>query len=272
MRFFIACVTAVALVLVAPRAHAQRWSWQLPESGCATFYVDEQPPIVLSEHDFGDLEEFCFRYFSVLHSTDTRGAIWSAMFLTRRMALGGDCITRSGSFRVQPGLRREDRASASDYAGHGADWEIGHMTPADDMPTKATQRQTFVFSNAVPQASELNAPTWAALENQIHNLAEDVSGGLYVVTGPVYGNQPIRRLSGRVGIPTHVFKAVYDPAGERATAFVAVNRHDADIEQISLNDLEEDYGVVAFPSLPESVRSQAAAWELAPRRNRQCIR
>lgn len=262
---FIACIG------VRPAQADPLWSWQLQDSDCPGFYFERGAPIVVSTHDFGDLEEFCYRYFVVLHSTETRGAIWSAMLLTRNMSLRGDCINRQRvGFRVERSLPSSQRASSSDYRGHGADWEIGHMTPADDMPTIPTQKQTFVFSNAVPQAAELNSPTWATLENQIHNLAQEVSDGLYVVTGPVYANQTIRRLNHRVGIPTHIFKAVYDPSADRAIAFIAENRHDASVRQLSLSELGEDFGIVAFPRLPDRVRSNAEEWTLPERRNREC--
>jgi endonuclease G, mitochondrial len=245
--------------------------WGLEESECLDFYFDSAPPIVISQHDFGTLHEVCFTHYVALHSTGTRGALWSAMFLTRELSDAGDCITRGDfDFVIHPNLTREDSASDSDYAGHGTDWHKGHMVPVDDMPSDATQEETFFYSNAVPQAAALNRSAWARLENRVHNLAQDVDDGLYVVTGVVYANQTVRRLNQRVGIPTHVFKAVYDPAGERARAFIARNTASATISQISLGNLDAEYGVVAFPGLQESVRGADEEWELPSFERREC--
>lgn len=253
-------------------AEIRRWanSWNLEESDCPNFYIDAAAPVVQSDHDFGEALEFCYTHFSVLHSSQTRGALWSATYLTPYLSRRGDCISRGRfSFRVQQGVAAEERASPRDYRGSGHLWEIGHMTPANDMPSLATQRETFVFSNAVPQASDFNGEEWAELENRIHNLAQDVDEGLYIVTGPIFASETIQRLNGRVGIPTHVFKAAYDPANGRAIVFLAENIDDPQIEQLSLARLE-DYGITAFPALSEIVRSDDERWELPARQNREC--
>jgi endonuclease G len=144
------------------------------------------------------------------------------------------------------------------------------MVPADDMPDFDTQRETFIFANAVPQAAGLNPHAWAAFENGLHNLAQDVDEGLFIVTGAIYLSEQVDRLNARVAIPTHVFKAVYDPAGDRAAAFIAENTHDSEIEQISLAALEAEFGVAAFPALPEAMRTAEADWPL-PAGRRACL-
>lgn len=245
-------------------------SWNLEESDCPNFYIDATAPVVQSDHDFGEAVEFCYTHFSVLHSPQTRGALWSATYLTPYISQRGDCFPRGRfSFRVEQGVASEYRASLRDYSGFGHLWEIGHMTPANDMPSPETQRETFVFSNAIPQAAGFNGDEWAELENRVHNLAQDLPEGLYVVTGPIFAADVIQRLNGRVGIPTHVFKAVYDPANERAIVFVAENIDDPQIEQVSLTRLE-DYGITAFPTLANEVRSGDEQWELPARENREC--
>lgn len=246
----------------------RRWEYSLPSSGCARFYENGNPPIVASRHDFGELQEFCFQQFVSLHSTATRGAIWSAQHLTAAVARGGDITCRyQGGFRVVSEIDRENRASQSDYDGHGADWQIGHMVPANDMPNTATQMETFTFANAVPQASEFNPDEWAELEGQVHELAKQ-AGELFIVTGPIYADAGISVLNGRVGIPTHVFKAIYNPRTRRATVFIAENIDDPALEQISLARLANDYGIEPFPSL-ETERWRA--WSLPPRRQFDCV-
>ena len=88
----------------------------------------------------------------------------------------------------------------------------------------------------------------------------------------IYANHTMERLNGRVGIPTHVFKAVYDPAAHRAIVFIARNRHTATVEQVSLATLQDTYGIVAFPRLSASVRSDGDPWALPEALNRRCAR
>lgn len=90
-------------------------------------------------------------------------------------------------------------------------------------------------------------------------------------TGPIYANHGMERLNGRVGIPTHVFKAVYDPGAQRARVFIARNRHTAAIGQVSLRTLQDTYGVIAFPRLPENVRRDDHDWNLPDAANRRCL-
>lgn len=251
--------------VVAPR------QWGIERTGCPRFYAGELPPVVLVDRKFGDVLEICFGHFSVFYSGATRGPLWSATLLTDEMAQGGDRTCRSGRFRdaeVPPAMR----ATLADYEDDPEDrWDRGHLTPANDMPDNAAQEQTFTLANAVPQASRLNRYAWATLEGRLHELAKQ-TGVLYIVTGAIFSDEEIDFLSGRVGIPTHIYKAVYDPSAHRATVFIAENVDTAAIRQISLTTLERDYGVSALPLLSDAVRSDSASWRLPAVRRFRCQR
>jgi endonuclease G len=76
-----------------------------------------------------------------------------------------------------------------------------------------------------PQNGHLDQHDWQYLEASLRALAEQV-GELYVITGPIYVSSASPRLKGRVAIPDYTYKAIYDPEGKRAIAFVVTNRPD----------------------------------------------
>lgn len=262
-------VTAPSLPTEVPTTLARPLT--LERTNCPRFYIGELPPIVFAERDMGSLLEVCFGHFSVFYSGTTRGPLWSATLLTDEMAQGGDRTCRSGRFRdaeVPPAMR----ATLADYEDDPEDrWDRGHLTPANDMPDSAAQEETFTLANAIPQASRLNRHAWATLEGRLHELAKR-TGALYIVTGAIFFDEEIDFLSDRIGIPTHIYKAVYDPSAHRATVFIAENVDTAVIRQISLTTLERDYGVSAFPLLSDEVRSDSTSWRLPAVRRFRCQR
>ena len=70
------------------------------------------------------------------------------------------------------------------------------MAPSDDFNNSAVNmRDTFVFSNAVPQAGNtFNAAIWRSLELQVRNAAI-ARKTLYVVTGPIRGDGTARKIN-----------------------------------------------------------------------------
>ncbi|MDW7557921.1 DNA/RNA non-specific endonuclease (plasmid) [Azospirillum brasilense] len=80
---------------------------------------------------------------------------------------------------------------------------------------------------------------------------------LYVVTGPVFQGQSLQRINGRVLVPSHAFKAVYDPQRRQAAAYLVENVTTKAHRVLSIAELEQLTGVAVFPGLPEAVRAIA---------------
>jgi endonuclease G, mitochondrial len=258
-------VLALASCAVHPATTPPRTApWSLrPEARattlCPEHYLAGRPPEAAPPLDPGDTYEICYTHFAVLHASATLTPLWSAEHLEAWMARGGDSIGDQDAFHAEEALEDPGRARPTEYRNSG--YDRGHMTPADDMPNAATQRETYTMANMAPQAGYLNQHLWASLEGALHMLAEQ-DGALFIVTGPVYGANP-RRINGRVAIPTAVYKAVYDPADDSVIVFYALNRDDARCTIISLDELERRSGVTAFPSLRATVRAAVSApWDL----------
>ncbi|NCW86360.1 MAG: hypothetical protein EBV69_09840 [Oxalobacteraceae bacterium] len=67
----------------------------------------------------------------------------------------------------------------------------------------------------------------------------------------------VDRINGRVLVPTHVFKAVLDPATLEAAAWLAPNNDSGEYQVTSIDSLERRIGFKLFPKLPESAKQRA---------------
>jgi endonuclease G len=99
-----------------------------------------------------------------------------------------------------------------DYSGSGFD--RGHLCPHSD---RAANREmsfaTFVMTNIIPQASNVNEKAWAQLEIYCRNLVR-AHQHLYVIAGPVgqggRGNNGYKTsiANGKVTVPAHCWKII----------------------------------------------------------------
>jgi endonuclease G, mitochondrial len=85
------------------------------------------------------------------------------------------------------------------------------------------------------------------------------SGELYVVSGPIFQGATLRRLRGRVLVPTHIFKAVYDPKRNQAAAYLVENADGDQWRNVSIAELRQITGIDPFPGLAPSLKDHAMA-------------
>ena len=89
--------------------------------------------------------------------------------------------------------------------------------------------QSFALSNMVPQDPTHNRKLWAKLEADTRKYALRAAGNVYVFSGALHEGATQTLGRSAVWIPSHLFKLVYDEAGQRAWAYVLPNRSDAQI-------------------------------------------
>ena len=80
---------------------------------------------------------------------------------------------------------------------------------------------------------------------------------LYVVTGPLFQGSRLKTLDGRVIVPTHVFKAVYDLKRGGAGVYLAPNDGTLTWRVISTAELQDLTGIDVFPALDHGAKSKA---------------
>lgn len=164
----------------------------------------------------------CRRAFALSYSPERKIPLWVGYRLSRDRTRGPH--SQAALFRPDPALRPEARAELADYRGSG--YDRGHMAPAADMRwSAAAMAESFYLSNVAPQIGPgFNRSIWSALERRVRAWARR-RGEIFVVTGSVFdgpARRPIGR--GRVAVPTHFFKVIYDPGRGEAIAFLLPHR------------------------------------------------
>ncbi len=102
----------------------------------------------------------------------------------------------SVDFSNDPCIPPDGQPDPGDYAKTPEHFEIGHLAPSEDFNNSSVNmRDTFVFSNAVPQAGDtFNAAIWRSLELQVRKAAI-ARKKLYVITGPIRGDGTTRKIN-----------------------------------------------------------------------------
>lgn len=218
-----------------------------------TYFKDVAPEIInsaLNHH----LTELCNTAYGTMYSADTRTPLWSADHLTRQHIYDGKGLKRVDSFRPDERLPASDRSELADYAHSG--YDRGHVVPNADAYDEATQYDTFLLSNMMPQIHANNAGIWAGEESAARMLAKSL-GEIYVVSGPLFIGDHIEKIHGRVSVPTHLFKAIYDPASGEAAAYLNTNNDSQDYQVMSIDELTKFSGIDPFPFLKGDARTHA---------------
>lgn len=201
--------------------------------------------------------DLCLHDIDVLHSGVTRTPLWSAEHLTRSsVAAARDRDVRDNRFHAEPALPPSERAEIADYVHSG--YDRGHMAPSGDMGDPASDHDSFSLANVVPQTAALNRGGWAAMEEYVRGLTTTL-GEAYVVTGPLYEGARVRRIGGRVLVPTSTWKAVWVPQ-QGAGAWIATNEARPVWRVISIAELTRRSGIDPFPALNAGARTRVPAF------------
>jgi endonuclease G len=143
--------------------------------------------------------------YALSYNNPKRGPNWVAW---RVQASDLGSASRSNSFRADSSLPAGFYAvTNADYKGSG--YSRGHMCPsADRTATAAANSETFLFTNIVPQTTELNSGPWQQLETIERSKA--ASGkDIYVLAGALYGATS-KSIGKSVTVPTRNYKIVVE--------------------------------------------------------------
>lgn len=244
MRFWI--LTGLLLTLATPAG----------ATSCPQLFAGGVAPVITNQRLIPRSAELCYLQFAVFHSGLTKTPLWVAERLTASDVKAAGVLERELEFFVEAALPEEDRSELSDYRRSG--YDRGHMAPAADMISPEAMRQSFMLSNIIPQQPDINRGLWRDVEGVVRDLAKD-RGELFVVTGPLFLGDTLDALQGRVVVPTHVFKAIYDPARGEAGAYVAANGAEAQWQRVTIDQLGAAAGFDLFPDAPASARATLMA-------------
>ena len=169
----------------------------------------------------------CSDAFAVLYSGLTKTPLLVVEKLNRQRILHAAGIERTDQFFPDARIPVALRSALADFQGSGFD--RGHLAAAANQPTPQAMAQSFALSNMVPQDPTHNRKVWAKLEADTRKYALRAAGNVYVFSGALHEGSTQTIGSNAVWIPSHLFKLVYDEAGQRAWAHVIPNRSDAQI-------------------------------------------
>lgn len=216
-------------------------------------FAGDLAPIVVKQNLRRESTLIEYREFAVLHSGLSRTPIWSAEHLTTERIEAARELKRKNTFHAEQRLAVDQRAELDDYSHSG--YDRGHMSPSGDMATASGQHESFSLANMIPQHPKNNQILWQGIEDATRNAVMR-DGEVYVVTGPLFEGQALKRLNGRVLVPTAIFKAIYSPARGQAGAYVTSNAPGLSYQTLSIAELQTRSGINVFPALPEAIRVQ----------------
>lgn len=211
-------------------------------AACPQFFPGGQPPAVPAGQQ---RREMCFSAFAVLHDGQTKTPVFVAERLNRKMLIQAQGLQRTDKFYAEARVPRAERAELDDYQGSG--FSRGHMAPAADMSTREAMAQSFSLANMVPQDQAQNAGPWSRIEQDTRKYVLRAAGDVYVLTGPVYGNQP-QTIGFGVAVPDYIYKVVYDATTRRSWVHWQANNGSARAgAPISYDEFAKRTGIRMLP-------------------------
>lgn len=218
---------------------------------CPQHFADGKAPIIVNQKLTPSTDKLCYQGFAVLHSGITKTGLWAAEHLTRERLNSARGLPRTNSFHPDDNLNHGNRAELKDYARSG--YDRGHLAPSGDMPSTSAQDESFSLGNMIPQNPDNNRNLWEGIESAVRTYVKD-KGELYVITGPIFEGANLQRIGGRVLVPTHVFKAVYDPSKRIAGAYIANNAPGMEYQAVTIAELEKRIGINLFPGMVQRTK------------------
>lgn len=216
---------------------------------CSGIYYGNEAPDILNPNLTHKARELCYSEFAVMHSGIARSPLWSAEHLFGTKL--GKKVERTNDFHPEERLPADERSELSDFAHSG--YDRGHMAPARDFNTVQAEHECFTLANMVNQDHTDNTGLWSGVEEATRSLAKQ-RGELYVITGPLFIGSTIKRVNGRVLVPTHIFKAIYDPSTGKGASYLVNNAPETEYKVLSITQIEQMSGIRLFPKMSTAAK------------------
>jgi endonuclease G len=223
----------------------------------------------------------CRLGYAGMFDPELNSPLWVAERLSRD-GLKGDAHRAGLDFKDDPQIPQQQEV-VRHY--RRSEFDKGHLAAAADFRwSQEAMRQSFIYSNAVPQHPWHKRNVWQQLESMVRELAGR-RGTLFVVTGPVfgqglewlhYGKTSADRQTSAVPVPSALFKVIVDPSTREMTAFVIPNDgqrgEDPRPYQLSVREVEKVTGLDFNPQLSrieaDSLEVNSTSWVLPQVRKR----
>ena len=219
--------------------------------------IDQQCPQFVSHgapiSTLSNTQYLCRKNYAVNYRNDTKTAEFVVEHVTKESVSGNS--NRQDNFRADTDIPLKYRSLLSDYVKAG--YDRGHLSPAGDNTTNdVIMSESFLLSNMVPQNSGNNRGIWNQLEQNVRIWVEE-GKDIYVVSGTLY--MPNYKTIGKgVGVPTYLWKVVYDNHTNSTISFVIpnedVNAKNLPIYVTSLTEVERLTNLKIMPKLDDVMK------------------
>ncbi len=194
IRFFTAVLFAVGIALMAgPVAAETDAQWKPGKfnkiSTCRPLWIGLGDVPADTKAATRDTTFVCHTRFVLSHDNVSKTPDWVIEHLTKQQVSGSNKRPKGQSFAPEQRVPPHGRAGNGDYTNTKSGLARGHMAPSEDFNRSLNwMKESFVFSNAVPQIGQhFNGTVWASLEDEVRKAAR-ARNELYVITGPVRGD------------------------------------------------------------------------------------
>ena len=243
---------AAAIIALAIASGASVSAAAASFQGCRSEFFGREAPTVRTT---GNTYALCADDFATLYSAETKTPLYSAEHLTEGQIASAIHMRRVGVFHEDARLPPSDAAQLRSFFHSG--YDRGHMAPSGDEPDAASQMQSFVLSNMIPQNADDNRNLWADIEMAVRELVLAGGDDVYVVTGPIFRADDPPPLRGGVQVPAMIFKAVLDPRAGIAGVYVVRNAPGHRYWSMSLAQFAAEAGIVPFPAASSTLVEKA---------------
>lgn len=160
-------------------------------AGCDSFYPNGK------KIEVKGTKELCNSWFVTVYDERRRGPLFSSELLQGEVK-----VKRGRDFKADTRVKNPVRDS--EYRGLG--YDRGHLVPADNAINQVQMKESFLLTNAAPQAPKLNQISWRNLEQKVKKMR----GKVYVLTGVVYVDNVYLN---DIPLPSHFYKVIYSSSG-----------------------------------------------------------
>jgi endonuclease G len=197
----------------------------------------------------------CHTNYAIHYRYDTKTAEYVVEHIDNADITGP--AKRKDDFRRDDQIPEEHSATLEDYSGEP--YDRGHLVPgANNKANPEIMSESFFLSNMVPQVPNHNRGIWRILELKVRDWALE-NRDLYVVSGTIYEDGYKTIGDGKVGVPTYLWKVVYDGATKSTVAYVLPNVElpvkDLPNYITTVDRVEELTGLNIFPQLDEATEA-----------------
>lgn len=201
--------------------------------------------------------------FILSYNKQRGGANWVTYHLAKSDIGNAE---RTNAFAPDTSLPRDWWIKPTDMSLKG--YDRGHLCPSEERTdSEASNRETFLMSNMIPQTIRLNRGSWKSLETYIQKTVSKMNVEAYIYAG-CYGDKG--RIKDKITIPTNCYKiAVILPEGvndlkriTKDTIVIAVDMPNETTNKTgwknyitTVDDIEEKTGYDFLSTLPDAIQS-----------------